>query len=134
MNDHDDSSKADDERRLVDALAEGFGQVLRYVRFSTWTEWLAELRLSADRLAVPYVRLTCSMKWDPSITILQHITAVAGFWTALEYVELGEYCGQRMQREESAAVDRYEAIRGEVTSACKNLGVEVRGGIWQPRA
>lgn len=118
------------EVMATDALASGLTEVLRLVHFSDVDEWLEELALQATSLRVPWVRVTASFRWDPQLSVMQHVTARAGFWGGHEYVELTSYCGQRMSGAGHEAIERWEGIRAKILATCEGLGIEVRAGRY----
>jgi hypothetical protein len=118
------------EDQLAELLAVGVGEVLRLVRFSDVEEWLAELRLQRDGLLIPWIRVTALFRWDLQVSIMQHVTACAGFWSQREYVELRAYCGQRMSGDDGEAVKRWDKIRDRIDEVCRELHMEIRGGYY----
>lgn len=115
---------------LVDALVGGFSEALPCVHFSRVSEWLAELRLQRQELQLPYVRLAVLQRMDPQLHILAHLSLIAGFYGAAEYVEVRSYCGEAMNGEDSRAAALYDRQAAEIKAACAEMGIEVRAGCW----
>jgi len=109
------------------------------VRFNSVDEFLEELKKDRDDILDSILRVTQSRKdWldSPSFPILSVIVTFALDMPRLPrvhpfVVRLDYYCGAIGGSEKQDALAKAREVQEKIEDACREMGIEVRGGVLE---
>lgn len=112
---------------------------MSWVRFSNEEEWLQELARDVELVNRRIVRI-CAHSTQAEGALggaLTRVSLVAGYEVGGQVVRLERYCGSFMGPADlptpGDGADVYERLRAKLTADVQALGLDVRGGAFQPQ-